>query len=126
MSSSFFTSFSNRDPYALKGGDLEFKVAVVDPSFDMTDNPYGEFKLHKYSSIMDYKNIIPEDKNLTRDEIVELRDCDYGKPEDKNSAWNVKQKYYCPVWKDGDFLYGDYYTPKTTWYRLAMHECDAE
>ena len=42
-------------------------VAVIDPSFNMTDNPYGEFKLHKYT--------ITEDD--AQDEEVELRDCAY-------------------------------------------------
>ena len=129
MSSKFFTEFSQRDPYSLKGGDFEFKVAIVDTKFQNEDNPYGEFKLHKYSSIRDYNSILTEGQKPTLDEIVELRDCNYGKSNDTHTSgtvWDLKQTYYCPVWKDNDFLYGNYYSDKTAWYRLAMHECDPE
>lgn len=30
----------------------------------------------------------------------------------------------CPNWSNDDYLYGDYYSPKFSWYRLALHECD--
>ena len=43
--SSFFTEYDKRDPYNLKGGDLDFRVAIVDKYFDNNDNPFGEFKI---------------------------------------------------------------------------------
>ena len=49
----FFTKFEERKPYFLKDGDLDLRFAVVSNSkdFDIHDNPYGEFKLHRYSNI---------------------------------------------------------------------------
>ena len=110
----------------LKGGDFDFKVSVVDSTFKNTDNPYGEFKLHRYTTIEDHNKILTEGEKPSRDEIIELRDCDYGKSDEKNQMWSVGNTMYCPVWKETDFLYGNLYEPKTSWFRLAMHECDAE
>ena len=110
----------------LLDSDFDFKVVVGDTTFLNEDNPYGEFKLHRYTTIEDHTNILNEVEKPSRDEIIELRDCDFGKPKDKNSNWNLKNTYYCPVWKNTDFLYGNLYTPKTSWFRLAMHECDSE
>ena len=31
---------------------------------------------------------------------------------------------YCPNFNDSHFLYGDYYSSKASWYRLAVHFCD--
>lgn len=56
--SSFFTEYEKRDPYKLKGGDLDFRIAIVDKDFDNNDNPYGEFKLHRYSNIKNSSNIL--------------------------------------------------------------------
>ena len=42
-----------------------------------------------------------------------------------NTSWrksNVKQ--YCPDYDDGHFLYGNYYTKRFSWLRLALHFCD--
>ena len=50
MMCSFFTDFNKREPYKLKGGDLDFKIAVMDKSLNNTDNPYGEIKLHRYTT----------------------------------------------------------------------------
>ena len=50
MMCSFFTDFFDRDPYKLKGGDLDFKIALMDETLNYDDNPYGEIKLHRYSN----------------------------------------------------------------------------
>ena len=53
-------------------------------------------------------------------------DCDYIDIENagKNDLWNMKQKYLCPKFKETDILYGDYYSPKSSWLRLVVHKCD--
>ena len=83
MMCSFFTDFKDRDPYKLKGGDLDFKFAIMDNSLNYKDNPYGEIKLHRYTN---YEN----ENGSTTDEIIEMRDCDYGDDtnEVKNAIWN--------------------------------------
>ena len=58
MFSSIFTDFDKRDPYILQETkDLKFKVTAIAPAntsdFNLTDNPYGEFKLHRYTNIED-------------------------------------------------------------------------
>jgi len=64
MMCSFFTDFNDRDPYNLKeGGDLDFKIAIMDKTLNYEDNPYGEIKLHRYT------NYESED-GLTTDQIV--------------------------------------------------------
>ena len=55
MMCSFFTNFEEREPYKLKGGDLDFKIAIMDNTLDLDDNstqpnPYGEIKLHRYTN----------------------------------------------------------------------------
>lgn len=35
----------------LKNSDLSFVLYVDDPDFDNEDNPYGEFKLHKFTNM---------------------------------------------------------------------------
>ena len=74
----------------LQNSDLFFKIAVVDPAFNMRDNPYaqGEIKLHRYTSINDHTNILTEDESSSRDEIIELRECDYGEADEKSQIWN--------------------------------------
>ena len=41
MMCSFFTDFNERDPYKLKGGDMDFKIAIMDNTLNLDDNPYG-------------------------------------------------------------------------------------
>ena len=86
MMCSFFTDFNDRDPYKLKeGGDLDFKIAIMDNTLNYDDNPYGEVKLHRYT------NYESED-GVTKDEIVPMRDCNYNDEtnEEKNDLWNQK------------------------------------
>ena len=40
-----------RPPMYLKGSDLDFTIKVVNPDYDNDDNPYGELKLHLYSTM---------------------------------------------------------------------------
>ena len=122
MFSNFFTEFDKRKPYLLKDGELNFKVTVIDNEFKNDDNPYGEFKLHRYTSIKDIENINGNKEIKTVDEIIDLKICDYG-PQN-NEDWNMNQTYYCPIWTDKDFLYGNFLTKKNSWLRLTMHECD--
>ena len=41
----------NRPPLYLKGSDVDFTIQVVNNDYDNDDNPYGEIKLHLYSSM---------------------------------------------------------------------------
>ena len=50
MMRGFFTDSKDREPYKLKGGDLDFKIAIMDKTFNLDDNPYGEIKLHRYTN----------------------------------------------------------------------------
>ena len=85
MMSSFFTEFNEREPYKLEGGDLDFKITIMDKNLNLDDNPYGEIKLHRYTN---YEN----GGKTTEDLIVELRDCDYidETNAEKNELWNLK------------------------------------
>ena len=34
-------------------------------------------------------------------------------------------KKYCPEYREGiDYLYGDYYSRRASWFRLIIHLCD--
>ena len=35
-----------------------------------------------------------------------------------------KLRKYCPKFSKDDYMYGDYYSSKASWYRLAIHFCD--
>ena len=85
MMCSFFTDYEDREPYKLIDGGLDFKVAILDKTFNWEDNPYGEIKLHRYSN---YEN----GGGVTEDELIEMVDCDYTDEtnEDKNNLWNMK------------------------------------
>ena len=41
----------------LKDGQLQFKIAIIDPNLDIFDNEYAEIKLHRYTSIKHHENI---------------------------------------------------------------------
>ena len=32
---------------------------------------------------------------------------------------------YCPYYGKNDYLYGDYYSDRFSWYRLVVHQCDS-
>ena len=85
MMCSFFTDFKDREPYKLKDGDLDFKIAIMDKTLNLDDNPYGQIKLHRYSN---YEN----DGGSTEDVIVDMVDCDYidETNAEKNELWNMK------------------------------------
>ena len=58
-----------------------------------------------------------------KDEIIEIKEC----PKNihgRHTFGETNLKKYCPVFKDEDFLYGDYYEGKNSWLRLALHKCD--
>lgn len=59
-----------------------------------------------------------------RDEIVPLKDCN---SDIEKAVWQSNGiKKYCPDFGDSDFIYGDYYSPKFSWYRLVIHSCDVK
>ena len=97
MLSSIFTDFDKREPYFLHDTeDFKFKVTAITgiKDFNLTDNPYGEFKLHRYTNIEDAKDINGSPARTTLDKIIPLIDCDYGT--ENNDDWNLGQKYLCP------------------------------
>ena len=85
MMCSFFTDFKDREPYKLKGGDLDFKIAIMDKTLNLDDNPYGEIKLNRYTY---YEN----GGGATSDLVLDMVDCDYVDEtnEEKNDIWNTK------------------------------------
>lgn len=122
---SFFTDFEERDPMMLKGSDLKFRVGIIDKELNIFDNPYCEIKLHRYTSLNNIEDIKNPKVNKFMDKIIDIVDCDKkDKKENSNDVWNVGQIYYCPDYKDSDFLYSDYDQEKASWMRLAIHECD--
>ena len=84
MMCSFFTDFEEREPIKLKDGGLDFKVAILDKTMNLQDNPYGEIKLHRYTN---YEN----GGGNTTDEIIDMVDCNYADEtnEEKYNLWNM-------------------------------------
>ena len=119
-----FTDFDKRDPFFLKGSGMKFKIAIIDPDLDIFDNPYCEIKLHRYTSLESVEDINDDKVHKFTDKIIDLVDCEIDKH--KIDIWNIGQHYFCPDYKDSDFLYGDYNQRKASWLRLAIHDCDPE
>ena len=62
---------------------------------------------------------------VVRDEIIPLKVC--GDQEEYDSAWSGDTVIrYCPDFSEKDFIHGDYYAEKASWYRLIIHTCDIE
>ena len=78
----YFTDFDKRDPLFLKGSDMKFKIAIVDPDLDIFDNPYCEIKLHRYTSVESAAEINHTSKwhddydHPFLDKIIDLKMCD--------------------------------------------------
>ena len=79
--------------------------------------------LHKYTN-MDHRQDHHASgvANKVRDEIIPLKNCN--SESDMWQAQNITK--YCPDFRKDDFIYGDYYSEKFTWYRLVIHQCDKE
>ena len=133
FSSQYFSDFRNIQAYPLffkdkddsyasfDGISFTFAAYINDPQFDNDDSAYAKFKLHRYTNMKSQADIHdPLEPVQVKDEIIELTKC---KSAYANSGW-AQSKYYCPVFKEDDFLYGDYYSKKQQWYRLALHKCD--
>lgn len=117
-----------------QGGDikLDFVLMVNNEGFDNDDNPYGEFVFHVFTNM---DNLSDTSANITADETTNDGASLY-QFEDRfiplavchdpiHTSWrksNVKQ--YCPDYGANDFLYGNYYSAKFSWLRLALHFCD--
>lgn len=57
-----------------------------------------------------------------RDEIIPVDRC---VDETTKAIWKSNTiKKYCPQFSDSDFIYGDYFSEKFSWYRLVIHTCD--
>ena len=104
-----------RPPLYLKGSDLDFTVRVVNEDYDNNNNPYGELKLHLYSTM----------NEGTEDIVIPLTtDCRAGYNEE--NAWSTTVNMYCPLYADDHYLKNDYFHTKSQWMRLALHECDPD
>ena len=110
---------------------LDMIILVNNETYDNDDNPYGKFVLHMYTNMKDIKDRstddIDEDGNASEtlygfeDREIPLIIC----PTQINTSWrksNIKQ--YCPSYVNNDFLYGNFYTKRFAWMRLALHFCD--
>ena len=109
----------------------DFVLMVNNENYDNDDNPYGKFIYHMYSNMQNLSDTSTDllmDESLDtasvyqfEDRFIPLIDC----PNPIYTSWrksNVKQ--YCPDYDDGHFLYGNYYTTRFSWLRLALHFCD--
>ena len=86
----YFTAFEDRDPYMLKDSDLKFRIAVIDPSLNIFDNPYCEIKLHRYTSLASVDDIKKSEVSKFQDKIIDIVDCDKdSKKENSNDVWNI-------------------------------------
>ena len=110
-------------------GSFSFEVYFNDDTFDNDDNPYAKIKLHKYVNMDHPNDFYPSkpktDRDVFRDELVPIQNCKQSLSNDTIWSTNTTIKY-CPFFSDQDFLYGDYYSEKASWYRLSVHTCDIE
>ena len=109
---------------------LDFRVQLFSPTFDNDDNPYGKFVFHMYTNMKDLNDTakVDEDEHAQllhtfEDRVIPIKPCG----EELNVAWRESSiKQYCPVYNETKhFLYGNFYTQKYSWMRLAMHFCDS-
>lgn len=102
---------------------FSFKLFVNDAGFDNEDNPYGKWIYHMYTNM---KDINDTDKDVGdigyNDRHIPLVDCSHGTEFDGWTSTGVKN--YCPSFSDDDFLYGNWYSKRFAWSRLAFHFCD--
>ena len=107
---------------------LDFVLMVNNVDFDNDDNPYGKFVYHMYSNmdnLQDTSTSIEsnEDESIYKfeDRFIPLIIC----PSQSNTSWRKSDvKQYCPDYSDHHFLYGNFYTKRFSWLRLALHFCD--
>ena len=61
----------------------------MDKTLDIKDNPYCEIKLHRYTSLVDGKDILNAPVRDFEDKIIDIVDCDKNeKKENSNDLWN--------------------------------------
>ena len=110
--------------YLNRTGDphLNFKLYVNDVSYDNDDNPYGQLLYHMYTNM---ENINDTDKKSSpegyQDKIVPLVQCNVETEFDWSDG---VVREYCPQFTDTDFFYGNWYSKRFAWSRLALHFCD--
>ena len=110
---------------------LAFQINVNSLDYDNDDNPYGEFMVHLYTNMKDLNDtkVYGEDADKADfeamqgfdDRIIPIKRCQH------NVAvpWMASDfKRYCPVFDDDTFLYGNFFTARYAWMRIALHFCD--
>ena len=125
FSSSVIHTYSDPSPatYLNETGDpkFNFKVYVNNASYDNDDNPYGKIIYHNYINMDNVDDTNKSGEHGYYDNHIPLVSC-----QDKTDFdWSGKGvKYYCPQFSDNDFFYGNYYSKRFSWTRLAIHFCD--
>ena len=94
----------NRPPMYLKGSDLDFTIQVVNSEYDNDDNPYGEIKLHLYSTM--------NEENTQEDIIIPMTTDCRGQFNEEN-VWSTNVNMYCPLYSDEHYLKNDYFHTKS-------------
>ena len=113
MSVTVQTDLDKEDPLYLKGSDFDFTVHVVDKDFDNTNSPYGEFKLNLFNSM----------DGEVQDIVIPLKtECENNGVE--GAAFYEDMVRYCPDFGEEHYLKNTYKFVKSSWMRLALHECD--
>lgn len=82
--------------------------------------------MHRYTN-MDHEQDYSEEGETKqiRDEMVPLKDCNENQM--IKAHWhNGGIRKYCPDFRDDDYIYGDYYSNKFSWYRLVIHTCNVK
>ena len=104
--------------------NMNFELNINDPEFDNSDNPYGQWVYHRYSNMA---SLDDTERNTDLkgyfDHRIPLVDCRQNKESDVVSTQSGV-KIYCPSFTEQDFLYGDFYSKRFSWTRLALHFCD--
>ena len=113
MSVNVQTDLETREPLYLKDSAIDFTLHIIDEGFDNDDNPFGEFKLHMFESM----------DGQTKDIVVPLKkDCN--RVDEEGSPFHQIVASYCPDFSEKHYLKNDYNNIRSSWMRLALHECD--
>lgn len=87
----------DRDPLYLKDSDVDFRISINAPGFDNRMNPYGEIKVHLYTTM----------NGMLEDIIIPLTtDCDISTEDsDHANVWNQDtSNIYCPQFSREHYL----------------------
>jgi hypothetical protein len=99
--------------------NVNFKLFVSDNDYDNDDNPYGTWVYHMYTNMKD-ENDTSKDVEVDGylDKKIPLVPCIIETEFDWSSGSVIN---YCPNFSEDDFFYGNWYSKRFAWSRLALH-----